>query len=109
VCNIKLINNIGKMGCGVNGCLKNCGANAGQPANARHAAALRPDARNGEGQDSENTIVDGVCLKEANAGHYFTENELFGENVSRSTIKQLQYRHEKWKIMCTFKAADSRI
>jgi len=43
------------------------------------------------------TVVDGICLKAANVGHYFLENELV--EVKRKTLTQ---RMNKWLNMCSY-------
>ena len=87
------------MGCGVNGCLGKKGESAPQPVlPCRH----KKNSGNATEIAREDTIVEGVCLREANAGHYFAETELFGPNVSNSALRQLEYRHDKWWVMCTY-------
>ena len=97
------------MGCGVNECSCGKGSVAGQPAAIRGVAQQYPEAGNEASSERQNTVVDGVCLKDANAGHYFAENELFGRNTSRSAFKQLAYRLDKWKAMCTYQKSNPSI
>lgn len=91
------------MGCGVSGCLSKKTAGADQPRAIHGPSSLYPPSWNSQGLDREDTIVDGVCLKEANAGHYFAEGELFGAGTKHSAINQLHYRLDKWWTMCTFR------
>ncbi len=87
------------MGCGVSGCLNKKGPKAPQPVAFRKPgfnSANDPDAAR------EDTIVEGICLREVNAGHYFAETELFGCNVSRGALRQLEYRLDKWWTMCSY-------
>ena len=99
------------MGCGVNsgdtkccGCSRDLPKNANQPVPTRKRLGAIPDASDDTNNCREDTVVDGVCLREANIGHYFTETELFGCGASRSAMKQLEYRLDKWKLMCTYQA-----
>jgi hypothetical protein len=105
------------MGCGVNGsddkCLGCCGGSKeGSSSTNQPIPIKRRNNENGDGKDStsngrKDTIVDGISLREANIGHYFAETELYGCGVSRSAMRQLEYRHDKWKIMCTYRAPKS--
>jgi len=87
------------MGCGVNGCLGKKAPRGPQPIIYRKPGENKQEDPQIKHDD---TIVEGVCLREANAGHYFAETELFGVDVSSGKIKQLEYRLDKWWAMCTY-------
>jgi hypothetical protein len=54
--------------------------------------------------NADDTIVNGICLKSANVGHYFAESELI--EVKKNTMKR---RMAKWSSMCSHSSLTSSI
>lgn len=76
------------MGCNT-GCL------SGNKPTYRRSTKRSDNRVNAGTSTADDTIVSGVCLRTANAGHYFAETELLEVKE-----KQLKQRMQKWLNMC---------